>query len=147
MPLTTYRFKNAANAFFEMTRDNAREILPKHLQPMEIRHGQGVFAVTAFDFTDSMVGPYTEIVLAVIVPPLVRPGDEMPKSAFYPFVVATSTKAARDHAIERWHLPHYMKDIAVEFDEADDRMSVRVHESERPIVDFTISHHTWTAAD
>lgn len=147
MPLTKYHFKNAANGFFEMPRDNARDILPAHLQPMEIRHGQGVFAVTAFDFTDSMVGPYTEVVLAVIVPPLLKPADPMPKSAFYPFLVATSTTAARDHAIERWHLPHYMRDIDVDFEEADGRMTARVHEGQNPIVEFTISAHVWTDAD
>jgi hypothetical protein len=147
MPLTKYHFKNAANGFFEMPRDNARDILPPHLQPMEIRHGQGVFAVTAFDFTDSMVGPYTEVVLAVIVPPLLKPADPMPKSAFYPFLVATSTTAARDHAIERWHLPHYMRDIDVDFEEADGRMKARVHEGQDPIVEFTISAHAWTDTD
>lgn len=147
MPLTKYYFKNVINAFFEMPADNARELLPQHLHPMEIRHGQGVFAVTAFDFNDSMVGPYTELVLAVIVPPLVKPGEAMPKSAFYPFFVATSTKAARDHAIERWHLPHHMSDISVDFKETGTRMIARAHESGRPIVEVSISHHTWADAD
>lgn len=147
MPLTTYHFKNAVNAFFEMPRDNARAILPGHLQPMEVRHGQAVLAVTAFDFTDSMVGPYTELFLAVIVPPLVRPGETMPKSAFYPFMVATSTAAARAHAIQRWHLPHYMKDITVDFEESNGRMSVRVREDRASILDFRISQHTWMDAD
>jgi hypothetical protein len=147
MPLTQYHFKNAVNAFFEMPRGNAREILPPHLQPMEVRHGQGVLAVTAFDFTESMVGPYTEIFLAVIVPPLVRPGEPMPKSAFYPFMVATSTAAARAHAIERWHLPHYMKDIEVAFEQSDGRMGVCVREGRDPILDFAISQHAWTEVD
>ncbi len=146
MPLTKYGFKVAANAFFEMPTDNARELLPSHLHPMEIRHGQSVFAVTAFDFNESMVGPYTVIVLAVIVPPIVKPGDQMPKSAFYPFLVATSTGAAREHAIERWHLPHYMKDIAIEFEEADGKLTVHVHEGDRPIIDVKISEHTWIDA-
>lgn len=147
MPLTKYRFENVINAFFEMPADNAREFLPKHLQPMEIRHGQAVFAVTAFSFTESMVGPYTEVVLAVIVPPLVKPDEPMPKSAFYPFLVGTSTQAAREHAIERWHLPHYMKDIAVDFEESGNKIAARVHESDKPIVEIAISHHNWVDAD
>jgi len=147
MPLTKYCFKNAVNAFFEMPRENARAILPAHLHPMEIRHGEAVLAITAFDFSDSMVGPYTELFLAVIVPPLVRPGEPMPKSAFYPFMLATSTQAARDHAIERWHLPHHMKNVSVDFEESNKRMSVRVHEAGVPILDFAISPHTWVDAD
>jgi hypothetical protein len=147
MPLTTYGFKSAINGFFEMPRGNARELLPPHLQPIELRHGQSVLAVTAFDFTESMVGPYTELFLAVIVPPLVRPGEAMPKSAFYPFMVATSTAAARAHAIERWHLPHYMKDITVEFEESDGRVNVHAREGAVPILDFAISQHAWTDAN
>jgi hypothetical protein len=94
-----------------------------------------------------MVGPYTELVLAVIVPPLVKPGEPMPKSAFYPFLVGTSTEAAREHAIERWHLPHFMKDIAVDFTETGNQMTARIHESDKPIVEVTISHHNWVEAD
>jgi hypothetical protein len=147
MPLTKYYFKHAISAFFEMPRDNAREILPAHLQPVEIRHGQSVLAITAFDFTDSMVGPYTEIFLAVIVPPLVRHGEAMPKSAMYPFMLGTSTQAAREHAIERWHLPHHMKNVAVDFDDSSKRISIKVHEEGMPILDFAISPHAWVEAD
>ncbi len=53
--------------------------------------------------------------MSVIVAPLVKPGERLPKSAFYPYQVATTTKAARDHAIERWHLPHWMEDVEMEF--------------------------------
>ena len=53
--------------------------------------------------------------MSVIVSPLVKPGERLPKSAFYPYLVATTTKAARDHAIERWHLPHWMEDVEIEF--------------------------------
>jgi hypothetical protein len=147
VPLTKYYFKNAVSGFFEMPRGNAREILPAHLQPMEVRHGEAVLAVTAFDFSESMVGPYTELFLAVIVPPLVRPGEPMPKSAFYPFMLGTSTAAARAHAIERWHLPHYMKDVTLDFEESGGRMNVRVREGNTPILDFKISQHSWVDAD
>ncbi len=147
MPLTKYHFKQAVSAFFEMPRDNAREILPAHLQPVELHHGQSILAITAFDFTDSMVGPYTEIFLAVIVPPLVRHGQAMPKSAMYPFMLGTSTQAAREHAIERWHLPHHMKNVSVEFDDSNKRMAVKVHEGGVPILDFAISPHAWVEAD
>jgi hypothetical protein len=132
------------SAFFEMSRDAAKKALPSHLEPMEVKHSIGVFAVTAFDFTHSEVGTYEELVLAVITPPVLGVGGEFPRSAFYPFVVGTSTEASRLHAIERWHLPHYMSDIRVEFAEKDGRMKVHAHEKGRPIIDLDVSAHKWT---
>ena len=68
---------------------------------MEPHHGTSILAITVFDFDESEVGEYGEVVYAVIVPPLVRDG-RLPKSAFFPWQVATTTAAARAHAIERW---------------------------------------------
>lgn len=147
MPLTRYRFKNAVNGFFEMSREHAKRLVPAHLEPMELKHSIGVFAVTAFDFTESEVGSYQELVMAVITPPRIGVGGEFPRSAFYPFVVATSTEASRLHAIERWHLPHYMADVAVEFHEENGGMRVHAHEKGRPILDMTVSAHKWTTVN
>jgi hypothetical protein len=127
-----------------MSRDGAKKLLPAHLEPMELKHSIGVFAVTAFDFTQSEVGPYTELVMAVITPPRIGAGGEYPRSAFFPFVVGTSTEASRLHAIERWHLPHYMADIDVDFHEQGDAMKVHAHEKGRPILDMTVSAHKWS---
>ena len=109
--LTRYGYEHAISGFFEFPTENARRILPSHLEPVELHHGTSIFSMTAFDFTESMVGPYGEVVMSVIVSPLVKPGERLPKSAFYPYLVGTTTKAARDHAIERWHLPHWMEDV------------------------------------
>ncbi len=143
MPLTRYHFKNAVNGFFEMSREHAKRLVPAHLEPMELKHSIGVFAVTAFEFTHSEVGPYTELVMAVITPPRIGVGGDFPRSAFYPFVVGTSSEASRLHAIERWHLPHYMADIAVDFHEENGSMRVHAHEKGRPILDMTVSAHKW----
>ena len=141
MPLTRYHYAHAVSAFFEFPTSNARGILPDHLQPLEVQHESSILAVTAFDFTDSMVGPYQEIVLSVIVPPLVSPGEEMAKSAFYPFLVGTSTEASREHAIDRWHLPHYMKDLDITLSPVGGRMRVEVREGDRPILEMEIAEH------
>jgi len=147
MARTTYRFRNAVSAFFEMPTEAARKLLPAHLQPMEVRHGSGVFALTAFDFTDSMVGAYQEIVLAVIVPPVARPGEAFPRSAFYPFLLGTSTRASREHAIERWHLPHHMADVELDFQEGDGGVDVRVREGKSAILDLGVVEHDWSRVD
>ncbi|MDE2975399.1 MAG: acetoacetate decarboxylase family protein [Gemmatimonadota bacterium] len=147
MPLTRYHYSQAVSAFFEFPTSNARRILPPHLQPLEVQHESSILAITAFDFADSMVGPYQEIVLSVIVPPLVRPGQEMAKSAFYPFLVGTSTEASREHAIERWHLPHYMKDLDITLTPLDGRMRVEVREGDRPVLEMEVSDHRKEAVD
>ena len=147
MPPTQYRFRTAVSAFFEMPTELATGLLPAHLRPLELHHGSGIFAVTAFDFTESMVGAYEEIVLAVIVPPLVQPNQPFPKSAFFPFLLGTSTKASREHAIERWRLPHYMADVRVDFEEKDGALRVHVREGKTPILDLSVSSLKWEKAD
>ena len=142
--LTRYGYKNAISGFFEFPTENARRILPRHLEPAELHHGSSIFSMTVFDFTESEVGSYGEVVMAVIVAPLVKPGERLPKSAFYPYQVATTTKAARDHAIERWHLPHWMSDVEIDFEPGPGRLTARVRADEAPVAEMTITEHSWS---
>ena len=144
MEYTYYGFENCVGAFFEMATDDARHLLPAHLQPMEMQHTRSILSVMAFQFTESEVGAYDELVMAVIVPPMVEPGKPLPKAAFYPFKVATSTEAARLHAIERWHLPHLMKDVRMDFTHGDGQMDVKVFDVEgAPILDLLVTQHEY----
>jgi hypothetical protein len=143
MNLTRYGFSNAVGAFFEMSTDDAQRILPPHLEPVEVQHTRSILALTAFHFSESMVGEYDELVLSIIVPPRVEVGQPFPKSAFYPFMVGTSTPESREHAIERWHLPHYMSDIQIAFDEEEDQMGVSVTEDGRPLLDVTVTKYAF----
>ena len=141
MALTRYVFDSCIGAFFEMSTRDARAILPDHLEPMEVRHDRSVLAILGFRFTESEVGAYDELVMAIITPPRVEPGKPLPKAAFFPYTVATSTTAAREHAIERWHLPHHMADLTFQFDEAGDRMAMHVVDLGDPVVDLTVTRH------
>jgi hypothetical protein len=141
--LTRYGYANAISGFFEFPTDNARRILPRHLEPAELHHGSSIFSMTAFDFDESEVGRYGEVVMSVIVSPLVKPGEKLPKSAFYPYLVATTTKAARDHAIERWHLPHWMEDVELRFEPEGRSLTARVSAGGEPVADLTIGDHSW----
>lgn len=136
---TYYGFENCVGAYFEMPTSEARKVLPSHLQPLEKQHERSIFAITAFHFTESEVGEYDEVVLAVIVPPIVEPGKPLPKAAMFPFMVATSTEAARQHAIERWRLPHIMKDLDIDFDESDGTMAVKVRDEGEPVLDLVVT--------
>ncbi len=147
MEYTYYGFRNCVGAFFEMPTTDARKILPAHLQPLEVQHTRSIFAITAFEFTESEVGEYEEVVLAVIVPPMVEPGKPLPKAAFYPFMVGTSTEASREHAIERWHLPHYMKDLEIAFSRDDGTMEVNVRDEGTPVLDLTVTDYEFEPAN
>lgn len=146
MNTTRYEFENCLGGFFQMSTVNARRILPRHLQPIEIQHTRSVLAALAFQFTASEVGPYDELVLAIIAPPLVTPGAALPKAAFYPFMVATSTTAARLRAIQRWHLPHHMSNLDFAFHCDDDSIGVRVTDGGTPALELTVTRHEFAPA-
>lgn len=144
--LTRYGFRNCMGAFHQMETRNARALLPDHLQPIEAQHGRSVLAILAFQFTESEVGEYDELVMAIITPPRIEPRKTLPKAAFYPFVVATSTAASRRHAIERWHLPHYPEDLAFQFREEDAHIQLEVQDGSRSVLDLKVSAHEFRNA-
>ena len=141
MALTKYEFENCIGAFFEMSTVDARRLLPPHLEPLEVQHMRSVLAVLAFQFTGSEVGVYDELVLSIITPPRIEAGKSLPKAAFFPFMLATSTEASREHAIERWHLPHYMKDLDFDFKESEGQVALSVTDDGAPVVDLTVTDH------
>jgi hypothetical protein len=141
--LTRYGFRDAISAYFEFPTETARKILPGHLEPVELHHGTSILAVTVFDFTEAEVGPYGELVMAVVVSPLLKAGDKFPKSAMYPYRVATTTKAAREHAIERWHLPHWMEDVEIDLEREDRRLTAHVKADGAPVLDLAVTDHSF----
>jgi hypothetical protein len=96
-----------------------------------------------FDFTESCVGAYREAVFSVAVMPLVKPGVRPPKSALYPYLVATTTAASRDHAISTWHLPHWMEDVDIDIACRGQRIETRVAAGGAPIADLCVGEHSW----
>ena len=143
---TYYGYDLCVGGYFEMPTDDARRLLPSHLEPLEVMHDRSILAITAFRFHESMVGAYDEVVLAVVVPPIVEPGKPLPKAAFFPFVVGTSSEASRLHAIERWRLPHYMTDIDVEFCNGAGEMRVEVRDAGQPILDLCVTDYQFAPA-
>jgi hypothetical protein len=139
-----YHYRDAIGGFFEFPTDNARALLPQDLQPIEPHHGSSVLSVMAFDFHDSPVGSYGELILSIMTAPRVESGQPWPRSAFFPFRLATTTRESREHAIERWHLPHYMKDIDLRWDRGDGHVTIHATERGQPIVDMTVTEFEWS---
>jgi hypothetical protein len=139
MEYTYYAYRMCVGAYFEMPTADARGLIPDYLQPLEVQHERSILAITAFHFTESLIGPYHEVVLAIVVPPMVEPGKPLPKAAFFPFMVGTSTEASRRHATERWHLPHYRKDLDIRFSESPGEVSVEVRDGGTPVLDLIVT--------
>jgi hypothetical protein len=137
-----YHFSQAINCMFELPTEAARKLLPKGVEPVEPNHGASLMGVTLFDFSDSPLGPYQELVFSLYVVPRLGIMEQHPHGAVYPVVVASSSQEARDHAISLWHLPHFEEDIYIEFEERPDGKGVTgtvyCHQRQ-PIVSLTVS--------
>ena len=142
-----YYFNHGLSCLFEMPTSDARLLVPPHLQPVEVQHGRSVLSVTVFDFYEGDGGVFQELVLSVLVPPLVKPGDPLPKAGLFPFVVATSTEAGRREGVDRWKLPHLMRDIDVTLTEADGQISAEASANGEPILELTGTSHRFEPAE
>ncbi len=142
-----YYFNHGLSCLFEMPTSDARRLVPPHLQPVEVQHERSVLSVTVFDFYEGDGGVFQELVLSVLVPPLVKPGDPLPKAGLFPFVVATSTEAGRREGVDRWKLPHLMRDIDVTFTEAVGRISAEASANGEPILELTGTSHRFEPAE
>jgi len=138
-----YDFRTGVSAFFEMATADATAVLPDYLQPIEVRHQRSVLSVTAFLFEESEVGPYTELMFSVVVPPMVADWGRHAKAGFYPFLAATSSRPAREARAECLHFPYLDQDIDAQFIETGDRLRVRAWGGGEPIVDFSVTQGRW----
>lgn len=143
MSVGRYSFRTGVSAFFEMATADAVQVIPEYLQPIEVRHQRSVLSVTAFLFDESQVGPYTELMFSVIVPPMVAEWGQHAKAGFYPFLAATSSRQARLSRGERLHFPYLDQDIDAQFIETGDRLRVRAWGRGKPIVDFSVTQGAW----
>jgi len=137
-----YHFSNGLNAIFEMPTETARRILPAGVEPIEANHGVSLIGFTLFDFSESPIGPYHELVVSLYAVPRLGIMEGHPHAAVYPIVVASSSQEARDHAIDLWKLPHFMEDISIDFAISPDGQTisgaVRCHKGET-ILELSVS--------
>jgi hypothetical protein len=146
MPVGSYAFRTGVSAFFEMATADARALLPRHLEPVEVRHQRSVLVVNAFLFDDSVVGPYTELMFSVVVPATVAKWGVHAKGGFFPFLAATSNADARNIKSGRFHFPYLDEDIDAQFIESEGRVRVRAFGGGEPIIDFSVTQGRWEDA-
>lgn len=141
--VSSYRFQTGVSAFFDMATSDARALLPEHLEPIEVTHQRSVLSVTAFLFDDSVVGPYTELMFSVVVPPMVAQWGRHAKAGFFPFLAATSSAEARRIKAERFHFPYHEQSIDAQFIETEERLRVRIFGAGDPILDLSVTPGAW----
>ncbi len=137
--MTCYKFKYALTAFFEIDSDIAQKLLPAKLHPLERRPGCAILVVSAFDFTESEVGSYGEVVLSIATSPYSIPPDPLPHIGLFPFQLATTTKESQQHGAERWKLPAYTKQLNMIFTEDDSSRSVSIQDGQNTVLRLCVS--------
>ena len=141
--MKTAYFTNGASCLFEMASSDAQQILPPYLQAVEVRPQRSILSVSAFHFRESEVGPYAEVVLAVVVPPLLGGWSQHPKAGFFPFMAATSSAESRCLLMEKLRIPTWHEPIDATFLERDDRLQLGVWCQGEPVMDLTVTLHKW----
>jgi hypothetical protein len=138
-----YPFTQAINACFEIPTPAGQALIGRQRQSVESSYSMSVLAVTLFDFSDSPVGPYHELVLSLFVVPRLGATERHPHAAVCPIRIASTHDAARRHAVDLWHLPHFMEDIRIDFREAADGCQVCgtvLADDGELILEMTVSH-------
>lgn len=128
MNRVAYHYPIMISASFEIPTGDARKLLPVSVEPVEPWHGASVLTITLFEFDESPVGPYQEVVLSLFVVPRLIKGDVFPHAAVAPVRLGSTHHEARQHAIDLWHLPHFHEDIRVTYEhsETEQRLTGRV---------------------
>lgn len=142
--MTRYGFQQALGAFFLAETDAVRALLPASLPPLEARPGHAVLAITAFDFTESEVGAYGELVISVLVSPFAPRGSELPVAATFPVILCTTSAASRAHAAERWALPEHDRTLMIRFESDAQTRRVVVEDDGAPVLTLSVERRQAT---
>jgi hypothetical protein len=133
-----YGFQEAIGAFFLADADELARLLPHTLTPQTARPRHGVLAITAFDFDESVVGAYGELVISVLVPPFAPASAELPQAAIFPIALCTTTEASRLHAEERYYLPAQDRCMDMRFERNDGVRKVLVSDAGAPVLELRV---------
>jgi hypothetical protein len=144
--MSRYAFRQSLGAFFLGEANIVRTWLPRGLTPFEMCPGHAMLAITAFDFIDSEVGPYGELVVSVLVAPFASRGHELPHAASYPVLLATTTPESRAHASEQWYLPRHERCMEMNFAERGGRRTIDVFDAGERVLSLSIQHGKTTSS-
>ena len=140
-------YSDIISGYFEFPTDNARRLLPAHLEPFELHHGSSILSVTVLDAPTSPAGPHRQILMGVAVVPLVKGDGPLPKAAVYPYMVATNNAMVRQFAGNLFHLPHWNEDVTIDVAKSGRSITGTVKAGADTVVELTVSEYEWEPAD
>ena len=137
-------------AFFSVPTSTIRKFLPTNkLKPVVIGRGRTIFAIGAYEYLDTSIGPYNEVAMGVPciydprvnIPFLPAIFDQAFSVGFFLLHLPVTTKIALDSGIEIWGFPKFLATVKFEESpetrtcilEADGRriLSLHVRKAER----------------
>jgi hypothetical protein len=140
-------YSDIISGYFEFPTDNARRLLPPHLEPFELHHGSSILAVSMLDLPSSPVGPHRQVVMGIAVVPLVKADGRLPKAAVYPYLVATNNAMVRQVAGSMFHLPHWNEDVTIDLAKSGTSITGTVTSGAETVVELTVSEYEWEPTD
>ena len=111
-------------------------MLPHDLWLFESHPGQAVINVTLFNFYESVVGAYADVVISLAVVPWAPPSEKLPHGAFFPIFLGSTTDVSRIHATEEWKLPDYGRCVEIKFGNREQQRYACVEEQGQLIVEL-----------
>jgi hypothetical protein len=143
MSLAVFRYSQGLAGIFELPVEAARRLVPAPIEPVEVHHGTGALLVSANEYVESVFGPFSELIVSVLVAPLIRPGDVVPHAAFSPITMATTTPAARAQAVPGLHFPYWPDDVSIAFGADGGRHSVSVSVGGATLLEMSVHECEW----
>ena len=142
-------FADAISGYFELPTDNARRLLPPHLEPAELHHGSSILSVNVFDMPKSPVGAYRSVVMSVMVVPYVKgaPGERLPKGAAFAYLSGTTAFMPRQIASSMFHLPHWGDNLKIDLTRDGKNITAVVAAGKDPVLEMTVSEYEWEPAE
>lgn len=143
-----YRGKVVSILLPASTKKMAKLINCPGVVPAEIFWGKSLLSITLFDFSESPVGPYTELVFAT--PILYKPKIRIPlvplikdqifkKYNLFVFDIIQSTEMAIKHGNILTGYPHNPNLIDVTFEESKKDINVRSYGDSKSIIDIQLN--------
>lgn len=126
MSLAVFRYSRGLAGIFELPVAAAHRLVPAPLEPVEVHHGTAALMVSANEYVESPFGPFSELIVSVLVAPLIRPGDTVPHAAFCPITMATTAPPPRAEVVPGLRFPYWADDVGMSFREDGGRHSVAV---------------------